>query len=65
MMPIHEYGIISLENLPSLDSFTDYATNKTAQMISEALSDFKLWSKGAMFICILNDSGKHDLSELR
>jgi hypothetical protein len=47
--PIHDYGIISLANLPFVDSTPEYAKNKTAQMISKALSDYSLWSKGAKF----------------
>jgi hypothetical protein len=62
--PIHEYGVISLANLSFVDSNPEYAKNKTAQMISKALSDYSLWSKGAKFLLELSDDGNHGLREL-
>ena len=44
--PVHEYGVISLAHLSFVDPNPDYAKNKTAQMISKALSDYSLCRRG-------------------
>jgi hypothetical protein len=62
--PIHEYGVISLANLSVVDTAPEYAKNKTAQMISKALSDYNLWSKGAKFLLELRENDDHSLCEL-
>ncbi len=62
--PVHEYGIISLAHLSFIAPTPEYAKNKTAQMISQALSDYSLWSKGAKFLLELHDDGNHGLREL-
>ena len=63
--PIYEYGIVSLKKLSILDPAPDYSQNSTAQMISKAISKFRLWTKGAMFLLKLRDDGRHRLRELR
>jgi hypothetical protein len=62
--PIHEYGIISLEGLSFVDASPSFAENKTARLISQAISKSKLWSRGAKFLLELRDDGKHRLSSL-
>lgn len=51
----YEYGIISTEDVKS------YEPIKLANMISKALTEYKLWSIGRNFILTLKPSGKHNL----
>jgi hypothetical protein len=62
--PIHEYGIVSLEKLTFIDPSPSFATNITAQMISQAISAYGLWTKGAKFLLELRDDGQHELTPL-
>lgn len=62
--PIHEYGIISLEKLSFIDSSPAFSTNKTARLISQAISGYGLWAKGAKFLLELRDDGNHVLTSL-
>lgn len=57
--PILEYGIIGLEALPFIDSSQTYKDNKTAKMISKAISDFDLVSIKSGFLLLLRSNGKH------
>jgi hypothetical protein len=63
--PIHEYGIISLEKLKCIDSSPSFATNETARLISHEISAYGLWTKGATFLLVLRDDGKHELTPLQ
>ena len=38
--PIHEYGIVSVEKLESIDTSLSYKTNKSARLISKAISTY-------------------------
>jgi hypothetical protein len=62
--PIHEYGIVSLEGLKFIDPDPSFVKNQTARLISRAISEYHLWSKGARFLLELRDDGKHRLSFL-
>ncbi len=62
--PIHEYGIVSLEALSVIDMIPSFAANPTARLISQGISTYRLWSKGAKFLLALRDDGKHVLSVL-
>jgi len=62
--PIHEYGIVSLEGLSSIDAHLSFADNRTARLISHEISALRLWSKGARFLLELRDDGQHRLSFL-
>lgn len=62
--PIHEYGIVSLEKLTFIDPSPSFATNKTARLISQVISAYGLWAKGAKFLLELRDDGKHELTSL-
>lgn len=62
--PVHEFGIISLEGLKFLDSSPSFSVNKTARLISQAISEYGLWTKGAKFLLELREDGKHVLREL-
>jgi len=62
--PLFEYGIVALDQLALVDCSPEYRENKTAQMISKALSQYGLWVKGAKFLLVLRDDGNHELSEL-
>jgi hypothetical protein len=57
--PVHEFGIVSLENVKSIDPDPSFATNQTARLISRAISEHHLWSRGAKFLLELRDDGKH------
>jgi hypothetical protein len=61
---VYEYGVVALDKLDSIDSAPDYAKNRTAQLISKALSGYGLWAKGAKFLLELHDDGNHVLEEL-
>lgn len=62
--PIHEYGIVSLQKLASIDPSPAFATNKTARLISRTLSRYRLWTKGAKFLLELQEDGDHNLVAL-
>jgi hypothetical protein len=62
--PIHEYGIVSLEKLTSIDVSPSFADNTTARLISQAISAYGLWTKGAKFLLELRDNGRHVLNQL-
>jgi hypothetical protein len=54
----YEYGVISTENIKSKDP------ELLAKMISDALTDFSLWSKKHGFILKLKDNSKHEYKDL-
>lgn len=54
----YEYGIISTDNLKSKDP------EIISKMISDALTEFKLWSKQHGFILKLKDNNKHEYKQL-
>ena len=62
--PILEYGIIGLEALPFIDSSKTYKDNKTAQMISRAISRYNLKAKHSGFILMLHPNGRHVLRDI-
>jgi hypothetical protein len=62
--PIHEYGIVSLAKLKSVDVDRSYTRNRTARLISKSLSAYGLWAKGAKFLLELRDDGKRKLKKL-
>jgi hypothetical protein len=62
--PIHEYGIVSLEKLTSINPSPSFAANKTARLISQGISAYGLWAKGATFLLELRDDGEHELALL-
>jgi len=62
--PIFEYGIIGLEALPFIDASQAYKDNKTAKMISKAISDFDLVSAKSGFMLLLNSKGKHKFKRI-
>ena len=62
--PVYEYGIIALNKLKAIDYAPSYRKNKTVQLISRAMSWYKLWAKGAKFLLELREDGKHHLEEL-
>lgn len=57
--PVLDYGIIGLEALPFVDPAKDYKGNKTAQMISKAVSEFSLAAERTGFVLMLKPNGKH------
>lgn len=57
--PVLDYGIIGLEALPFVDPAKDYKDNKTAQMISKAVSEHNLISEHTGFVLMLHPSGRH------
>lgn len=56
--PVYDYGIIGLEAV-AVDIAPTYAQSKTAQLISEAYSKFKLHSKRTGFVLMLKPDGNH------
>lgn len=58
-----EYGIIALDKLSFIDPLPG-SENKTAQLISKALSGYDLWSRNHGFVLSLRDSGSHQLESL-
>jgi hypothetical protein len=62
--PIHEFGVVSLEKLKSIDTSPSFANNATAQLISRGISGYGLWSRGAKFLLELRDDGNHVLTPL-
>jgi hypothetical protein len=63
--PVHEYGVVALDRLATVDTNPHFETNKTARLISSALSSLGLWIQGAKFHLELRDDGNHVLKELR
>jgi hypothetical protein len=61
---VYEYGVLSLGKLKAIDTAPSYGQNKTVQLLSRAMSRYKLWVKGAKFLLELRDNGKHQLQEL-
>jgi hypothetical protein len=61
---IHEYGIVSLAKLKSIDPDPSYTRNRTARRISKSLSAYGLWAKGAKFLLELRNNKKPKLKEL-
>lgn len=57
--PVLDYGIIGLEALRFVDPASEYKDNKTAQMISKAVSDFDLVSERSGYVLMLRSDGKH------
>lgn len=62
--PVYEYGIVSLKELPAIDFAASFQDNKTAKLISVALSRYGLWAKGAKYLLVLRQDGKHQLQAL-
>lgn len=62
--PVYEYGIVSLKGLRTIDFAASYRDNKTAKLISVALSRYGLWAKGAKFLLELREDGSHQLRAL-
>ena len=60
--PIYDFGIISLEDLSFIDKDKSQK-NKTAKMISKAITEFSLGSQKA-FILTLKATGKHQFTAL-
>jgi hypothetical protein len=59
--PVYDYGIIGLE---AVDPAKDYKNNKTAQMISTAISEHNLISNRSGFVLMLKADGKHFFKKL-
>ena len=59
-----EYGIISLDKLKFIDPEPNPAKNRTVRLISDAIINYKLWSKGHGFILTLKENGKHQYEDL-
>ena len=57
--PVFDYGIIGLEGLAFIDADLTLEKNKTAQMISRAVSDFSLVSERSGYVLMLKPNGKH------
>ena len=62
--PVYEYGVIALNKLKAIDSAASYRKNKTVRLLSKAMSQYKLWAKGAKFLLELREDGRHRLEEL-
>jgi len=62
--PVFEYGIIGLEALPFIDPASTYRDNQTVQLISKAISSYRLISKRTGFILMLRPDGKHTFRAL-
>jgi hypothetical protein len=62
--PVLDYGIIGLEALPFVDGAPEYKDNKTAQMISKAVSEQNLAAQRTSFVLMLKPKGKHFYKKL-
>lgn len=62
--PVHEFGVIALDQLAFIDSAPSFKENRTVRLLSRAMSQYHLWEKGAKFLLELHEDGKHQLHEL-
>ena len=60
----YDIGIIDVSKLKFIDSTQDAFKNKTVQMISDAITEFSLWSKRHGFMLTLHENGKHVFKNL-
>ena len=61
---VFEYGIIALEHIDFIDKSRDQTNQTAAKLISKAIQDFSLWSKGHGFLLALKPSGVHEITNL-
>jgi len=63
LAPIYDFGIIALENLKYIDPSKD-DSNETASLISDILSEAKLWSKREAFIVTVKSDKTYSIRNL-
>lgn len=63
--PTFYIGLISLEGLDFIDPEKDAAKNITVGLISQAIIQYKLWSKKDGFLLELKENGKHKFTSLK
>jgi len=63
--PMFNIGIISLEGLDFIDDEKDPTKNRTTALISEAIMQYKLWSKNDGFLLELKKNEKHKFTALK